>query len=65
MTPHAQCGACVFFAGGDNNPKSPGEFAECKRFPPIVIQENGERDDARPLVHFDDWCGEYQRRDRI
>jgi hypothetical protein len=59
---HYQCASCRFYQGGQEQPMSPDEYGECWRYPPTVILECGERTEARPVMGWNETCGEYSRR---
>lgn len=64
--PKPQCATCEHFAGGeDKNLLTAEEFAECWRYPPTVILEDDNREEARPVVKWSDRCGEYKRRETL
>ncbi|MGE5650955.1 MAG: high-potential iron-sulfur protein [Bacillota bacterium] len=52
-----RCGSCVFYQA------DPGDEAGyCRRFPPVVLPDEGGNSSAYPVVIPDDWCGEFTRK---
>lgn len=53
-----KCKECRFYSGG----------AICRRYPPTIVNEGGgmhpDYRERWPEMLEDDWCGEFQKRDR-
>jgi hypothetical protein len=51
------CKTCAFYL------VDPGaDFGECRRFPPVMVQEGEGYTFSFPVVNADDFCGEFKRR---
>jgi hypothetical protein len=59
-----QCGSCRFFKSDAELTDVTG-LGDCRRYPPTWLPGDAERDPiwAHAMVHKEDWCGEYWRRD--
>lgn len=52
-----KCESCAFF-----NCEPKDEAGPCRRYPPVVIQLDGDFETAIPIVHRKEWCGEFVRK---
>lgn len=50
------CQSCSFF---DIEPKE--DLGLCRRYPPILVNVEGDYESTFPVTARDDWCGEFHR----
>jgi hypothetical protein len=51
------CASCAFFS---IEPKD--DLGFCRRYPPSLIQVDGDFDSCFPVSEPHDWCGEFTRK---
>lgn len=60
MTPRLRCQTCLFW----KRLSTQGIYGHCHRYPPsmLALELQPEREDipAFPIVHEDEWCGEWK-----
>lgn len=55
------CGNCVFWSRCVSHDME--NYGYCKRYPPTITNSGqGNAECHRPLMMFDDWCGEYKEK---
>lgn len=64
---HGECGTCrhaemTVLPPCDHEDEGTVGY-ECRRFPPtiVAVSDDGSAGQAWPIVHADDWCGEWVR----
>jgi hypothetical protein len=51
------CKSCCFFVPHKNS-----SYGDCRRYPPMIMEEDSGCTFSFSVSAIDDWCGEYQRR---
>ena len=53
------CEECLFFVRHSDK----AGFGVCKRFPPTIIVEENIAITRSPVLHLEDWCGEFKQKE--
>lgn len=58
----AQCSSCAHWIRLPPERDMEDDAGFCRRYPPVVLSDNGEPFTVFPLTDEDDQCGEYRAR---